>query len=156
YFAVMFPGLLLMFLFSEECARQPKVIVGCIIGLLFGCTPILFYLAIDHPNFLKWTVNGFVDFLNVRSETMMGGPASPMQVVKATLEFMLQMLIPIGFTVAGAIEEYRCCGLRNVAGRLALVGSAYLMAISPIFVNDQYLAPLALLLLQFSVPRPSS
>jgi hypothetical protein len=155
YFIVMCPGIFFMFLLYEKCSHQPKVIAGCIVGFLLGCAPILYFLMLDYQNFLKWNVYFFISFLNLRKEPMMGGPVSLTQVINATLEFLFQMSIPLAFMIAGLVEEYRHFGSGpRAAGRLILVVSAYAMAISPFFVFVQYFAPLALLLLQFSIPHP--
>ncbi len=46
--------------------------------------------------------------------------------------------------------------LQKVCGELLLLASAFAMAISPIYVFEQYLGPLAFLLLLFSAPWNSA
>jgi hypothetical protein len=155
-FVILFPAIFLMFALCESRAREPKIVAGCVAGFLFGCAPILYFLIVDHQSFLKWTVQVFIHFLKFRSETMMEGAASLAQLTTASMLFFGQMVIPIAFAIARMAEEYRRSGFHEPAARLALVVSALVMAISPFYVNDQYLAPLALLLFQFSMPSRSS
>lgn len=97
YFIVICPGILLMFLLSDECARQPKVITGCVVGILFGCAPILYFLILDYQSFLKWNVIVHEQILNVRQ---MEGVVTLRRIAKGTSLFVLQMSIPIAFFVA--------------------------------------------------------
>jgi hypothetical protein len=153
----MCPAIFLFLLMTEKEVRQPKSVAACLAGFSIGLAPILFFLTRDYQSFLKWTVYVFVDFLKTRESTMMGGAASPTQTLDASLHFLGQMLIPLGFTACRLIEEYRQpSGPYLVAGKLIVIMSAYVMAVAPGFVNDQYLAPLAWLLFLFSVPGTSS
>ena len=157
YFAVMCPAIILLLLITEKEVRQPKNVAACLAGFSLGLSPILFFLIRDHQGFLKWTVYVFFDFLKTRESTMMGGVASLTQALEASLQFLGQMLIPFGFTAIRLIEECRQpSGPYLVVGRLVVLISAYVMAVAPGFVNDQYLAPLALLMFLFSVPGMSS
>jgi hypothetical protein len=150
YFIVMCPGIFVMLLISE-CSRLPRAIAGSIVGFLLGCTPILYFMVLDHQNFLKWNVFYYRLFLNV---WIMDGTVSLVEFAKTITVFLMLMAIPAGFAIAVAIEGRRFFGdAREGAAKLILVLLAALMALSPIRVLMQYLAPLALLLLQFSVPR---
>jgi hypothetical protein len=151
YFIVLSPGIFLMFLLSEDRSRHLKVILGCLIGFLFGCAPILYFMIFDYQNFLKWNVYFHRLLLNVLT---MEGTVSLSQSAKVMTVFFGLMSIPIGFTVAAMVEEHRRLGSVPVgAGRLILLVFAALMAVSPVRVLMQYLGPLALLLFQFSMPR---
>ena len=73
----------------------------------------------------------------------------------SSLMFAMQMRIPIGF-IDGEDEE--CSGVagapneaRKAVGLLLLV-AVYRWRVSPVFVIEQYLGPLAFLLLLFSAP----
>jgi hypothetical protein len=157
YFAVMCPAVFLFLLVTEKDVRQPKGAIACLAGLSLGLSPILFFLIRDYQSFLKWTVYIFFDFLKTREFTLMGGAASPTQVLDASLRFLGQMLIPLGFTAFRLIEELRLpSGPYLVAGKLVVIMSAYIMAISPGFVYYQYFAPLALSLFLFSLPSTHS
>lgn len=152
YFTIMCPAIFLLLLITEKEVRQPKNVAACLAGFSLGLSPVLFFLIRDHQSFLKWTVYVFFDFLKTR-KTIDGGVASPTQVLDASLQFLLQMLMPLGFTGLRLIEEYRYpSGPYVVAGKLIVIISAYVMAVAPGFVYDQYLAPLALLLILYSVP----
>ena len=141
-----------MFLLSDERSRHLKVIAGCLIGFLFGCAPLLYFMIIDYQNFLKWNVYFHGLLLNVLTRE---GTVSLTQSVEVMAMFLILMSIPIGFAVAAMVEEHRRLGGAVAwSGRLILVLFAGLMAVSPVRVLMQYLGPLALLLFQFSMPRP--
>jgi hypothetical protein len=48
-----------VFLNTQE-PKQVKIISMCGVGLLFGCSPILYFLMLDYQSFLKWNVEVFL------------------------------------------------------------------------------------------------
>lgn len=156
YFAAMCPAILLFFIVTEKEARQKKNVAACLAGFVVGLSPILFFLMRDYQSFLKWNVYVHFDILKTK-RSVDGLMASPTQVLHVTLHFISQMLIPLAFTGLRLIEEHRSPNGSYVAvGKLTLIASAYFMAAAPGFVYDEFLAPLAFLLVLFSVPSVSS
>ena len=94
-------------------------------------------------------------FMKVRE---LEGVVPATQIALTSLVFGAPLSIPIAFTLAVAIQQYRLCGSAKLAaGRLIAVLCAYLMAISPGIPFPGYFAPLAFLVFLFSVPwRQSS
>ena len=72
--------------------------------------------------------------------------------------FVVLMAIQIGFVAASSLAAWRANGLQRarLCGAWLLLASAGAMAISPVYVFEQYWGPLALLLLLFSVPWNST
>ena len=155
YFLVICPGVFLMFFLNDEEPKQLKILAVCGVGFLFGCSPILYFLMLDYPSFWKWNVHVFFVFMKVRE---LEGVSPATQIALTSLAFGAPLFIPIAFTLAVAIQQYRLCGsAKPAAGRLIAVLCAYLMAISPGIPFPGYFAPLAFLVFLFSVPwRQSS
>ncbi len=155
YFIFLCPALFIYFLLHERAARDPFVIVACGFGFLAGFSPILFFLVRDSQNFLRWNVQIHQLILPTRVPDVATGLQ---RIGKFIATFVVLMAIPIGFVLVAGAQAWRRAGLERgrACGRLLLLVSAGAMAISPIYVFEQYLGPLALLLLLFSAPWNSA
>jgi len=155
YFIIVSPALFLFLLFIEPKARDLKVLLACVVGLLFGLAPVLYFLARDHQNFLQWTVG----FFQVIMPSRLAGTADAVRRIANMLAlFASLMAIPIGFFAVAAWKAWRQGGneLREKSAQFLLLGATCAMAVSPIILFGQYFGPLALLLLLFSAPWNSS
>ncbi len=148
YFVILFPGILVLFLLYEKNIRSLSVITACLAGFALGCIPIWYFMFRDYQSFLLWNVYIHTLFLKARA-------ADVTTVLSRVGFFAFVMFIPAMCLVAAEMEEYRRSGnARKILGRQVLVALACLMAISPVVVFNQYLAPAAFLLFLFSMPRP--
>ena len=155
YFIIICPGLLLYFLLTERSALNWRVLVACGLGFLVGLAPILFFMARDFQSFMRWNVQVHQLILLTR----VTDPASGLlRIGKFTSVFVVLMSIPIGFVVVAAVKTWRRGGRewRQTCGTLVLLTSAGIMAISPVYVFEQYFGPLAFLLFLFSAPWNST
>ncbi len=155
YFAIICPALFLFFLLSDRSARDPVVIAACGLGFLAGFAPILFFLVRDYQSFLRWNVQIHQLILPTR---VADATAGFLRIAKALAVFTVLMSIAIGFVVAAAVKAWRrgSTELHKEYGKLLLLVAAGVMAISPIYVFEQYLGPLAFLLILFSAPWGSA
>ena len=155
YFIIICPALFLFFLLNERSARDPVVIAACGLGLLLGLAPILYFLARDYQSFLHWNVQFFQLILPLR---LPDAGAVLLRITNAVAVFAVLMAIPIGFFIVAARKAWRHGGgeLREKCAQLLLVVAACVMAISPVFLFEQYFGPLAFLLLLFSAPWNST
>jgi hypothetical protein len=156
YFALLCPTLFLYFLLHERAARDPLVIAACGFGFLVGFSPILFFLARDYHSFLRWNVQIYQQvFVPTRVPDFAAGVQ---RIGKFLAIFAVLMAIPVGFVLVAAARAWRSAGLerRRACGKLLLLLSAGVMAISPIYMFEQYLGPVAFLLLLFSAPWDST
>jgi hypothetical protein len=155
YFIVICPGVFLMFFLSNEEPKQLKIIAACGVGFLVGCSPILYFLMLDFQSFWKWNVHFHLIAKDVKE---LEGVSPATQIALTSLVFGAPLFIPIAFTLADAIQQYRLCrSAKPAVGRLIAVLCAYLMAISSGIPYPGYFAPLAFFVLLFSVPwRQSS
>lgn len=151
YFVIICPALLLFFLVTDRAARDPVVIAACGLGFLVGFAPILYFLASDYQSFLRWNFQVHQLILPLRVADAAAGFG---RIAKALSVFAALMSIPIGFVVVAAVKAWRRGGLERPkeCAKLFLLASAGVMAISPIYVFEQYLGPLAFLLFLFSAP----
>jgi hypothetical protein len=109
---------------------------------------------LDYQSFWKWNVYVHLVIKHVRE---LEGVSPATQIALTSLVFGAPLFVPIAFTLAVAIQQYRLCSSAKLAGPLIAVLCAYLMAISPGTPFPGYFAPLAFLVLLFSVPwRQSS
>lgn len=155
YFIILCPALFVYFLLHERAARDPMVIAACAFGFLVGLAPILFFLARDYPSFLRWNVQIHQLILPLRVPDATTGL---LRIGKFIAVFLVLMSIPIGFVMVASVQAWRSAGLERGrdCAKLLLLASAGAMAISPIYVFEQYWGPLALLLLLFSPPWNST
>lgn len=155
YFAIVCPGIFLYFLFNDRSARNPIAIAACGFGFLVGFAPILFFLARDYQGFLRSNVQFHQLMLPLRVPSPAAGA---FRITISSLMFALLMCVPIGFMIAKTRNAWRRggAGLGKVCGELLLLASTYAMAMSPIYIFEQYLGPLAFLLLLFSMPWNSA
>jgi hypothetical protein len=149
YFIVICPGIFLIFYFNDERLNRFDI-AACGVGFLIGCSPVLYFLMLDYQSFWKYTVDIFFVSMKIRASE---GVSPARQIALTSVVFGAPLAIPTAFTVAVAIQQYRLCGSAKIgAGRLIAVTCAYLMAISPGLPFPGYFAPLAFLVLLFSVP----
>ncbi len=155
YFIIIAPGLLLFFLINDRSARNAIVVVGCGLGFLVGVAPIIYFVARDAQSFLHWNVQFFQLILPLR---LPDATAVFMRITNTLAVFVILMAIPIGFFAVAAMKAWRVGGaeLRDRCAQLLLLAAATAMAISPIFLFEQYFGPLAFLLLLFSAPWDAS
>ena len=151
YFVILCPGLLICFLLSGRSAREPRALLACMLGFLAGFALVLFFVARDYHSFLRWNVQIHQLILPTRVTDLSDAVA---RIGKFTVPFAALMAIPIGFVAAAAVRALRQGGdaMRQACGRLVLLASAALMAVSPVYVFEQYFGPLAFLLLLFAAP----
>ena len=151
YFVVLFPALLLFFLINDRKGREFAVIVTCVLGLLLGLAPVLFFLARDHQAFWQWTIRFFQLIMPFR---LAGAADAFRQTVHMLVLFATLMAIPLGFLVVAMWNAWRRGDddLREKSAQLLLLAGASAMAVSPIILFGQYFGPLAFLLLLFSAP----
>ena len=151
----MGPGLLLYFLITDRSARDPIVVAACAIGFLVGVAPILFFLARDYQSFWRWNVEVHQLILQLRVDDL---GAALLRITKAMKDFALLMSVPIGFVIVATLKAWRRGGAerREHIGKVLLLAFAAIMAVSPLYVFEQYLGPLAFLLFLFSAPWNSS
>jgi hypothetical protein len=150
YFIILCPAFLLFFVLNDRRARDPAVIAACGFGFILGLAPVLYFLARDYQGFWRWTIHFFQLILPLRLT-----PAEAIfRIASAVMTFIVLMAIPLGFFIAGAWQAWTRGGaeLRGKVSELLLLAAAAAMAISPIFVYEQYFAPLVLLLFLFSAP----
>lgn len=150
YFIILCPALFLFFVFNDRSARDPVVIAACGLGFVLGLLPVLYFLARDYQSFWRWTIHFFQLILPLRLT-----PTDAFyRIASAVMVFAVLMAIPIGFFVVATWEAWARGGaeLRKKFSELLLLAAAAAMAISPIFVYEQYFAPLVLLLFLFSAP----
>lgn len=155
YFLMLCPALFVYFLLYEKAARDPMVVAICGLGFLAGLSPILFFLAHDLSSFLRWNVQIHQLILPLRVPDAAAGLR---RIGKYTAVFAVLMAVPIGFVMVASTTAWRGARLergRNF-GKLILLASAGAMAISPIYLFEQYWGPLAFLLLLFSAPWNST
>jgi hypothetical protein len=155
YFALICPAVFLYFLLNEHSARDPRVVAACTLGFLAGFAPILFFLARDYQAFLRWNVHIHQTILSIRAPHLAD---SLRRIGPYARDFALLMSLPIAFVIIGAVQAWRRGGVewREECGKLTLLAVAAVMAISPLWLFDQYLGPLALLLFLFSAPWDSA
>jgi hypothetical protein len=155
YFIVMAPALFLYFLINDRSARDPRVVAACGFGFLLGLAPILFFLIRDPHGFLLWNIHIHQKILPLRVADAFAGI---LKIANSLMIFAVLMAVPLGFFIMAAHKAWRAgsTGFRVTLAQLLLLASAALMAISPIFVFEQYFGPLALLLLLFSAPWHST
>ena len=150
YFIILCPALFLFFVINDRSARDPVVIAACGLGFVLGLLPVLYFLARDYQSFWRWTIHFFQLILPLR----LTPTDAVFRIASAVMVFVVLMAIPIGFFVVATWEAWARGGadLRKKFSELLLLGAAAAMAISPIFVYEQYFAPLVLLLFLFSAP----
>jgi hypothetical protein len=155
YFIVMAPALFLYFLINDRSARDPRVVAACGFGFLLGLAPILFFLIRDPHGFLLWNIEIHQKILPLR---IADASAGILKIANSLTIFVVLMAVPLGFFMAAAHKAWRAgdCEWRAIFARLLLLAAAAVMAISPVFVFEQYFGPLALLLLLFSAPWHST
>jgi hypothetical protein len=151
YFIIICPALFIFFLVNERSARDPIVIAACGLGFLVGFAPIIFFLARDYQSFLRWNVQIHQLILPTR---VADATVAFLRITKFITIFVALMLIPIGFIIVATRKAWHRgdLELHKELARLLLLVSACVMAISPIYVFEQYLGPLAFLLFLFSAP----
>ncbi len=150
YFIILCPAFFLFFFLNERRAREPAVIAACALGFLVGLAPVLYFVARDYLSFWRWTIHFFQLILPLRLT-----PADAVfRIASAVMTFIILMAIPLGFFIAAAWQGWVHGGaeLRRKVSEFLLLAAAAGMAISPIFVYEQYFAPLVLLLFLFSAP----
>lgn len=127
----------------------------CGIGFLLGLAPILFFLIRDPHGFLFWNVHIHQKILPQR---VADASAGILKIANSLIIFVVLMAVPFGFFMAAARKAWLAGGSewRATLAQLMLLAAAAVMAISPIFVFEQYFGPLALLLLLFSAPWHSA
>ena len=152
---IVCPGIFLYFLLNDRSARDPIALAACGCGFLIGFAPILFFLARDYQSFLRSNVQFHELMLPLRVPSPGAGI---FRIAVSSLMFAILMCVPIGLVIAKAKSAWHRGGLdlQKVCGELLLLASAFAMAISPIYVFEQYLGPLAFLLLLFSAPWNSA
>jgi hypothetical protein len=150
YFIILCPALFLYFVLNDRSARDPVVIAACGLGFVLGVLPVLYFLARDYQSFWRWTIHFFQLILPLRLKPT----DAVFRIASAVMIFVVLMAIPIGFFIAAAWQAWTRGGteLREKISELLLLAAAAAMAISPIFVYEQYFAPLVLLLFLFSAP----
>ena len=113
--------------------------------------PILFFLIRDPHGFLLWNIQIHQKILPLR---IADASAGIFKIANSLLIFIVLMAVPLGFFVVAARKAWRSGGSerRVTLAQLLVLAAAAAMAISPIFVFEQYFGPLALLLLLFSAP----
>jgi hypothetical protein len=150
YFIILCPALFLYFVLNDRSARDPVVIAACGLGFVLGVLPVLYFLARDYQSFWRWTIHFFQLILPLRLKPT----DAVFRIASAVMIFVVLMAIPIGFVIAAAWQAWTRGGteLREKISELLLLAAAAAMAISPIFVYEQYFAPLVLLLFLFSAP----
>jgi 4-amino-4-deoxy-L-arabinose transferase-like glycosyltransferase len=154
YFALMCPALFIYFLLTDRSARDPVVIAACGLGLILGLAPILYFLVRDPQSFLLWNVQIHQKILPLRVASAADGVR---RIANTLTVFVVLLAIPIGFFIVATRHAWRSGGVewRDTCAKLVLLVTAGLMAISPIFLFEQYFGPLAFLLLLFSAPWKS-
>lgn len=150
YFVILCPALFLFFVINDRSARDPVVIAASGLGFVLGLLPVLYFLARDYQSFWRWTIHFFQLILPLR----LTPTDAVFRIASAVMIFVVLMVIPIGFFIAATWKAWARGGaeLRQKLSELLLLAAAAAMAISPVFVYEQYFAPLVLLLFLFSAP----
>jgi hypothetical protein len=150
YFVVIWPGVFLYVLLRAWPLRW-QTIAACALGFIVGLAPILFYLARDFGGFWHWNVR----FHELVLSSRLSDRAAHLDQINTWLkEFGLQMLIPAALVAGATWAAVRQGGaaIRAQGATLALLFFGAVMAVSPLSLYAEYLAPIAFLLFLFSVP----
>lgn len=146
-FILIAPAFLLLLLFEVEWSWG--IVVWFCLGVFVGVLPLIYYIAVDFRALYKHAVRFHHLTLQARG---LGVNGSPTQVLYSLLRFAELMTVPFGFVALRLVDLHPPKRWRTWAPVAGFIGCSLVMAMAPLTIYPQYLAPCALIILLFSIP----